>query len=122
VLGPVKYGTDEGEVFLGRDFSSTPNYSEEVAAKIDEEVRAIITNAYNKAVEVLTENRAKLDFVADFLVKNEVMDGDQFKAAMESDATIEDIEKIVEEKKSKRKAENEEKAKQKEVKDDNLPV
>lgn len=114
VLGPVKYGTDEGEVFLGRDFSSTPNYSEEVAAKIDEEVHAIITNAYNKAVEVLTENRAKLDFVADFLVKNEVMDGDQFKAAMESDATIEDIEKIVEEKKAKRKAENEEKAKQKE--------
>ena len=111
LLGPIKYGSDHGdEVFLGRDFSSTPNYSEQVAAKIDSEIHAIIEAAYNTAKRILNENIDKLHFVSEFLVKNELMDGDQFAAAMEDGATIEAIEAIAEEKQAKRKAENEDRA------------
>ena len=112
LLGPIKYGSDHNdEVFLGRDFSSTPNYSQEVAAKIDGEIHAIIEAAYENAKRVLKENIEKLHFISEFLVKDEVMDGDQFKAAMETDATIESIEAIASEKQEKRKAENEARAK-----------
>ncbi len=111
VLGPIKYGSDHGdEVFLGRDFSSTPNYSEQVAAKIDSEIHAIIEAAYNNAKRVLTENIDKLHFISEFLVKNELMDGDQFAAAMDDGATLESVEAIAAEKQEKRKAENEERA------------
>ncbi len=112
LLGPIKYGSDHSdEVFLGRDFSSTPNYSEEIAAKIDNEIHSIIKTAYENAKQILRDNIDKLHFVSEFLVKNEVMDGDQFKASMEDGATMESVEAIAEEKKEKRKAENEERAK-----------
>ena len=100
LLGPIKYGSDHGdEVFLGRDFSSTPNYSEQVAAKIDSEIHAIIEAAYNTAKRILNENIDKLHFIADFLVKHETMDGDQFVAAMDKNATEEELLAIAEEKK-----------------------
>ncbi|MBQ8388339.1 MAG: ATP-dependent zinc metalloprotease FtsH [Clostridia bacterium] len=115
LLGPIAYGTDQGgEVFLGRDFSSTPNYSEEVAAKIDQEIHRIIDEAYQLAIRVLKENIGKLHFVAEFLVKHELMDGDQFYKAMTSDATIEEIAEIAEEKRRKRLAESEERARREE--------
>ena len=83
-LGPVVFGTSESnEVFLGRDFGHTRNYSEEVASAIDHEIKSIIEKAYTKATNVLKEHRDKLDLVAEFLIANEKMDGDQFKAAME---------------------------------------
>ncbi len=111
LLGPIKYGSDHGdEVFLGRDFSSTPNYSGQTAAKIDSEIQAIIVGAYNNAKRVLTENLDKLHFVSEFLVKHELMDGDQFEAAMQDGTTMEDLEAIAAEKQEKRKAENEERA------------
>ena len=113
-LGPIAYGTDQGEVFLGRDFSSTPNYSEEVAAKIDREIHSIIDSAYKFALRTLEENIDKLHFISEFLVKYELMDGDQFKAAMETSATLEEINEIAEEKRRKRKAESEERARQNE--------
>lgn len=117
LLGPIKYGSDQDEVFLGRDFSSTPNYSEEVAAKIDSEIHSIIENAYAKAKSILTEHADKLRFVAEFLVKNEVMDGDQFEAAMSAGATMESVEAIAEKKREERKAENERRAAENEKKD-----
>ncbi len=111
LLGPIKYGSDHGdEVFLGRDFSSTPNYSGQTAAKIDSEIQAIIVGAYNNAKRVLNENLDKLHFVSEFLVKHELMDGDQFEAAMQDGTTMEDLEAIANEKQEKRKAENEERA------------
>ncbi len=110
LLGPIKYGSDQDEVFLGRDFSSTPNYSEEVAAKIDSEIHAIIQNAYDNAKRILNEHRDKLDFVAEFLVKNEIMDGDQFNAAMTTDATVDEIEAIAAKKQADRKAESDRRA------------
>ncbi len=114
LLGPIAYGTNQGEVFLGRDFSSTTNYSEEVAAKIDREIHDIVDSSYKLAIKTLEENIEKLHFVADFLVKYEIMDGDQFKAAMETDSTIEEINEIAEEKRRKRKAESEERARKNE--------
>ena len=97
-LGPVVYGSGGGEVFLGRDFSNTPNYSEKIAALIDEETLAIISRAYERAMEILQQNMEKLHFIATFLMDHEVMDEDQFAAAMENGATVESVEKIKEEK------------------------
>ena len=106
-LGPRCFGTDQGEVFLGRDFSSSQDYSEEIAAQIDSEIHEIIANAYDKAKEVLTEHIDKLHFIAEYLVKNEVMDADQFRAVMERDElTIEEIELIAENKKKQSQIDN----------------
>ena len=101
-LGTRCFGNNQSEIFLGRDFSSSQDYSDETAAKIDNEIHKIISGAYELAKKLLAEHRDKLDFIAEYLVKNELMDGDQFKAVMESDApTIEQIEEIVAEKKRK---------------------
>ncbi|MBE6537628.1 MAG: ATP-dependent zinc metalloprotease FtsH [Ruminococcaceae bacterium] len=108
-LGTVLYGSEHSsdEVFLGRDFSSGKNYSEKTAAEIDEEIRSIINSAYETCKKYLTENISKLHFVAEFLLKNESMDEEQFKAAMEMDnPTIEEIEQIAVDKKKKSEAEN----------------
>lgn len=83
-LGPVVFGaSDSNEVFLGRDFGHTRNYSEEVAAVIDSEINAIITGAYSRTMQKLQEHRDKLELIAQYLIDHEKMDGDQFKAAME---------------------------------------
>ena len=108
-LGTVLYGSEhsQDEVFLGRDFSSGQGYSEATAAAIDEEVRSIINTCYDRCKEILTNNIEKLHFVAEFLLKNESMDEEQFKAAMEAEApTIEEIEDIAVEKKRKSDEEN----------------
>ena len=112
-LGPRCFGTDHSEVFLGRDFSSSQDYSEDVAALIDSEIHEIIANAYQVAKDVLTEHIDKLHFIAEFLVKNEVMDADQFRATMERDnVTIEEIEQIVADKKAKSREDNERRARE----------
>lgn len=107
-LGTVLYGSEHNsdEVFLGRDFSSGKNYSEKTAAEIDDEIRALIDRAYKKCREILTEHLDKLHFVAAFLLKNESMDGDQFKAAMEGDPTMEELEAMLEEKRRKSRENN----------------
>ena len=109
LLGPVLYGNSAAndEVFLGRDFSSSPSYSDDTAKLIDEEVRRIITESYKKCESILTEHIDKLHFVAEFLLKNESMDEEQFKAAMEMDnPTIEEIEDIAFRKQRKSDEEN----------------
>ena len=109
ILGPVLYGNEHSsdEVFLGRDFSSGQNYSDKTSATIDDEIRAIIMSAYNRCKAILEEHIDKLHFVAQFLLKNEFMDEEQFKTCMESDnPTIEEIEKIAEERKRVSDAEN----------------
>ena len=108
-LGPVLYGNEHSsdEVFLGRDFSSGQNYSEKTAATIDDEIRAVIMNSYDRCKAILEEHIDKLHFVAEFLLKNEFMDEEQFNACMEMDnPTIEDIEKIAEERKRVSEEEN----------------
>ena len=101
-LGTVLYGSEHSsdEVFLGRDFSSGQNYSDKTAASIDDEIRNIIMSAYDRCKAILTEHVDKLHFVAQFLLKNEFMDDEQFKTCMEmDDPTIEAIEAIAEERK-----------------------
>ena len=78
-LGPIVYGTSNEEVFLGRDFGSTKNYSEKVSADIDAEVRNFIELGYARAKEILKEHMEKLHKVAGYLYVNEKMDGEQFE-------------------------------------------
>ena len=78
-LGPMSYGTSDDEVFLGRDFNKIRNYSEDVAAKIDREMRRIIDNAYNKTEKLLSENIEKLHRVAQALLEKETITGKEFE-------------------------------------------
>ena len=77
-LGTIMYGHGQGEVFLGRDLAQTKNYSEETAAIIDEEVKAIIDRAYNTAKQILAANIDKLHIVAGILLEKEKIDGEEF--------------------------------------------
>jgi len=112
-LGTVLYGSDHSsdEVFLGRDFSSGKNYSEQTAAAIDAEIQRIIGECYNEAKEILSAHIDRLHFVAQYLLKHESMDADQFKAAMKDDATEEELDAIAAEKAEKSRRDNEERAK-----------
>ena len=83
-LGLVKYGNDNNEVFLGRDFSSTPNYSEKTAALIDDEIEAIVMEQYNRALEILKNAMPKLHETAKILFENEKVEGNEFLALMEN--------------------------------------
>ena len=83
-VGLVKLGTGNNEVFLGRDFSSTPNYSENMAAVIDTEVREIIMAQYEKAKGILNENMGKVHKVAQKLFVEEKISGDDFRTIMEN--------------------------------------
>ena len=109
VIGNIRLGSDrdDGEVFLGRDFNSTKNYSEETASLIDSEIKKIIDEAYLKAKALLLANREKLDFITDFLCKYEVMDGAEFRLAMEDGTTMEMLDEAVARKREKSQAENE---------------
>ena len=98
VLGPIHYGSEGSEVFLGRSISGNPEYSAKTAAVIDEEVHKIITEAYANAKRILTENIGKLHFISDYLIGHETMDADQFKAVMDEGASVADLEAIAEEK------------------------
>ncbi len=112
VLGPRSFGSDHGEVFLGRDFSSSQDYSDETAAKIDAEIHTLIQDAYDRAKQILTEKMEKLHFVAEFLLKNEIMDGEQFAAAMDGNPTFEELEEMTEAKQRRSREENEERRRQ----------
>ena len=79
-LGTITFGSGQEEVFLGRDWTQTRNYSEETSAKIDEEVKRIIDNGYNKAKEILTMHSDKLHTVANLLLEKEKVDGEEFAA------------------------------------------
>ena len=85
-IGTISYHSDD-EVFIGGSYGKTKSYSESVAGQIDDEVKTVIDAAYSKALELLTDNRDKLDAVAEFLLKNENMTGDQFKTLMEGQNT-----------------------------------
>ena len=83
-LGLVSYGNDNNEVFLGRDFSSTPNYSEKTAAVIDEEIESVVMNQYKKALDILNNSMTKLHEVARILFEKEKISGDEFRSLMEN--------------------------------------
>ena len=84
-LGLVSYGNDNNEVFLGRDFSSTPNYSEKTAAVIDEEIENVVMAQYSKCLEILKGAMPKLHETAKVLFEREKISGDDFRAIMEAE-------------------------------------
>ena len=112
-LGPIVYGSDHSsdEVFLGRDFNSSRNYSEKTANEIDEEIRSIVDTAYRHAEQLLRDNIEKLHFISEYLQKNEVMDGAQFAAVMDGNPTMEDLDAMVAEKRRQSDEENRARAK-----------
>ena len=81
-LGTVSY-LGGGEVFIGRDYQTTKSYSEKVAGTIDDQVKLLVDKAYEHCANILTENKEKLQQVADFLLAGETMSGSQFKDCME---------------------------------------
>ncbi len=90
-LGTVVYGSDNDEVFLGKDYGHTRNYSEAVAAQIDDEVREIIETAYKDCSELLKANIDKLHLLAKYLLKFEKIDGPDFEKLMRGEITEADI-------------------------------
>ena len=78
-LGPMTFGTGHDEVFIGRDLARSRNYSEEIAASIDKEIRAIIEKAYERAETMLRENINKLHSVANALLEKEKLDREEFE-------------------------------------------
>ncbi len=107
-LGTVRYGGehDSDEVFLGRDFNTSRDYSDETAFLIDKEIKRIIDEAFVTAENLLRENMDKLHFIAEFLVKYEVMDEEQFRLVMDENATMEVLEALIAERKRKSEEEN----------------
>ena len=84
-LGPVVYGQGEHEVFLGRDYTNTPSYSDNVAAEIDNEIRTIVENAFEEAETILKEHMDQLHMIAKYLMKHEKIDGPNFERLMKGE-------------------------------------
>ena len=81
-LGPVVYSDDNNEVFLGKDYGHVNNYSEATSAKIDAQIEKMMRNAYAQTEEILKTHYDKLELVAETLIKNEKISGDEFKQLM----------------------------------------
>ena len=91
VVGPVNYGSDNDEVFLGMNYNQVKNYSESTASKIDEEINSIVRNAYDRCEKILTEHRDKLELVATDLFFNEKVEEDRFNKLMSGEISLDDI-------------------------------
>ncbi len=81
-LGPRVFGHDHGQPFLGREFSAEPDYSDEIAREIDDEIRRIVENAHVQAREILTQYRQDLEKLSDILIKRETIEKEQFEALL----------------------------------------
>jgi cell division protease FtsH len=89
-LGPRVFGHDHGQPFLGREFSSEPDYSDEIAREIDDEIRRIVEGAHQTAKDVLGEHRAQLESISELLLKRETIEREQFVALLDG-RTEEDV-------------------------------
>ena len=89
-LGPMTFGSDEDEVFLGRDFTSRRNYSEEVASIIDEEIRKMVDEGYHTAEKLLTNHMDRLHSIANALLKLETLNADDYTRILNGDITVEE--------------------------------
>ncbi|MBP3447986.1 MAG: ATP-dependent zinc metalloprotease FtsH, partial [Clostridia bacterium] len=79
-LGPICFGSEQDEVFIGKDFGQTRNYSEQVASQIDEEIKAVIDSCYNQCQSLLSDNMPLLHELAKLLLEKEKVEGDEFLA------------------------------------------
>lgn len=112
-LGPVNYSASD-EVFLGKDFTSKQNYSEETANEIDEEIKAIIETGYDRAKKILLENKDKLERVAEALLEIETLDGEQFEKLYTGKMTAKELAEDHKEKEEALKEANEAEAEESE--------
>ncbi len=78
-IGPINYGSDNDEVFIGRDFVHSKNFSEKITAEIDDEVRKIISECYDRCIELISNNMDKLENVAKVLLEREKISGEEFE-------------------------------------------
>jgi cell division protease FtsH len=78
-LGPLSLESQTGEVFLGRDFMTRAEYSEEIASRIDAQVRTITDDCYKQAKQIIRDNRTVIDRLVDLLVEKETIDGEEFR-------------------------------------------
>jgi cell division protease FtsH len=85
-LGPRVFGHDHGQPFLGREFSSEPDYSDEIAREIDDEIRRIVESAHQQAKDILAEHREKLTTISELLLKRETIEREQFEALLSGKA------------------------------------
>ncbi len=83
-LGPMQYGSRQGQVFLGKDISQEANYSDRVAYEIDEEMKQIIESCHKRTKDILTERRNKLDALANLLLEKETIDEEEIRTLMEN--------------------------------------
>lgn len=90
-LGPIVFGSGHDEVFLGRDFAQTRNYSDNIAAEIDSEMKSIIDSAYERAKDILLQHISKLNAVAEYLLIHEKMSGDEFEKVLAEDFLPESV-------------------------------
>ena len=88
-LGPIAFGSDNNEVFLGKNYGQVRNYSESVASEIDDEIESIIRNAYQRTESLLTEHIDKLHIIAQKLFENEKMSGEEFASIMNEEKAVE---------------------------------
>jgi cell division protease FtsH len=93
-LGPINYGNDSDQVFLGRDMGNVKNYSERIAAEIDEEIRKIIRAGYDKTETTLHHHEDQLHKIAKYLLENEKMSGEKFIELMQEDIKNQEDETI----------------------------
>lgn len=121
-LGTVRYGGehDSDEVFLGRDFNTSRDYSEETAFLIDKEIKSIIDEGFEKAEKLLRENIDKLHFIAEFLVKYEVMDDVLFQKVMDENATMEELDAFIEQRRKMSDEENRKAAEERAAEEERL--
>ncbi|MEZ5339627.1 MAG: ATP-dependent zinc metalloprotease FtsH [bacterium] len=84
-LGPIQFGRTNENPFLGKSFGEDRNYSDEVAYRIDEEVRRLVMGCYERAIEVLRTNRRKMDYLASILIREEQLDRDDFVRLMDEE-------------------------------------
>jgi cell division protease FtsH len=82
-LGPRVFGHDHGQPFLGREFSAEPDYSDDIAREIDDEVRRIVEEAHQSARDILEQRRAELDYVSEILLRRETIEREEFIGLLE---------------------------------------
>ncbi len=107
ILGPIVYSEQNNEVFLGRDLGTTKNYSEKIAEQIDAEVYKFVIQGYERALKILEENKDIMVFIANYLVKHEVMDAEQFELCFVDGVTEEMLDEVTSRKKKVADTENE---------------
>jgi cell division protease FtsH len=81
-LGPRVFGHDRGQPFLGREFSAEPDYSDEIAREIDDEIRRIVESAHQTAKDMLNDNSEQLERISKLLLKRETIEADEFVALL----------------------------------------